>query len=79
MQRLLQEQFSWLSVPDDAWQRARALQDELGDRGIHNGASLVDLVVAVTATRHRVIVLHDDADYEVISRFTGLPVQRVTA
>jgi predicted nucleic acid-binding protein len=78
MKRVLAESYSWLPVPDDAWQRARALQDELGDRGQHNSASVVDLVVAVTAIRHQVAVLHDDADYEVISRFTGLPVQRVT-
>lgn len=79
MQRLLREKFVWLPVPDNAWERARALQDDLGDRGQHNGASVVDLVVAVTAIRHRVAVLHDDNDYEVISRFMGLPVQRVTA
>jgi predicted nucleic acid-binding protein len=78
MQRTLARSYSWLPVPDDAWQRAKELQDQLGDSGQHNGASPVDLLVAVTAARHDVRVLHDDADYEVISRFTGLRVQRVT-
>jgi predicted nucleic acid-binding protein len=37
-----------------------------------------DLVIAVTAERHGLTALHDDNDYEAISRVTGLPVQRVT-
>ena len=42
------------------------------------GASVFDLVIAATAERHRLAVLHDDRDYEVISQVTGLPTQRVT-
>jgi predicted nucleic acid-binding protein len=74
----LERSYSWYPVPDDAWQRARRLQDLLADHGQHNGASPTDLVVAVTAERHGLTVLHDDNDYETISRVTGLPVQRVT-
>jgi hypothetical protein len=33
--------------------------------------------VAVTAKRHRLAVLHDDLDYEVISRIVGLETIRV--
>ncbi|MFY1689365.1 hypothetical protein [Plantactinospora sp. WMMB782] len=43
----------------------------------HNGASVVDLVVSVTAVRNRLTVLHDDRDYEVIARLARVPVQRV--
>jgi predicted nucleic acid-binding protein len=39
---------------------------------------VVDLLIAATAERHGLTVLHDDRDYEAISRVTGLPVQRVT-
>ncbi|MBX6722154.1 MAG: PIN domain nuclease [Dactylosporangium sp.] len=78
MQRVLRQSYPWCSVPDDVWRRAIELQDQLGDHGLHNGASVVDLLVAATAERHRLTVLHDDADYEVISRVTGLPVQRIT-
>jgi len=53
------------------------VQDQLADTSLHVGASIVDLVVAVTARHHRLAVLHDDADYETMSRVTGLPVQRV--
>lgn len=78
MQRLLRQSYPWCPVPDDAWRRAHDIQDQLGDRGQHNGASVVDLLVAVIAARHRLAVLHDYPDYEVISRVTGLPAQRVT-
>lgn len=77
MQQLLRTSYPWLPVPDDAWQRARVMQDLLGDRGQHNGASVVDLLVAVTAARNRLTVLHDDRDYSVISRLAGVAVQRV--
>jgi predicted nucleic acid-binding protein len=78
MQASLRRSFTWCPTPDDAWRLAGELQDLLGDRGQHNGCSPVDLLVAVTATRRRLTVLHDDTDFEVISRATGLPVQRVT-
>lgn len=77
MQQLLRTSYPWLPVPDDAWLRARAMQDLLGDRSQHNGASVVDLLVAVTAVRNRLAVLHDDRDYAVISRVVGVPVQKV--
>ncbi|HEU4423532.1 MAG TPA: PIN domain-containing protein [Pilimelia sp.] len=77
MRRLLRETYPWCPVPDNAWDRALDLQDRLSDASQHRGVSIVDLVIAVTAARHRLTVLHDDRDYEVISRVTGLPVQRV--
>lgn len=77
MQQLLRTSYPWVPVPDDVWQRARVMQDLLGDRSQHNAASVVDLVVAVTAARRRLTVLHDDSDYAVISRVAGVLVQRV--
>jgi len=68
---------SWCHVDGDLRVRASAVQDQLADTSLHVGASIVDLVVAVTARHHRLAVLHDDADYETMSRVTGLPVQRV--
>jgi predicted nucleic acid-binding protein len=72
------DSFTWCVVPEQAWDRALTLQDRLAETSQHRGASVVDLVVAVTAQHHRLTVLHDDRDYEAISRVTGLPVQRVT-
>jgi predicted nucleic acid-binding protein len=70
--------YTWCVVPERGWIEAYQLQDQLAKRSQHGGASAVDLIVAVTAERHGLTVLHDDRDYEAISRVTGLPVQRVT-
>lgn len=79
MRRILRNTYPWCAVPDNVWDQAIKLQDELADVSQHKSASAFDLVIAVTAAHHRMTVLHDDGDYEVISRVTGLPVQRVTA
>ncbi len=77
IQRLLRSTYAWIPVPDDCWERARAVQDQLAATSQHSGASVVDLIVAVTAMRHRLILLHDDRDYEVMARVTGLRTARV--
>jgi predicted nucleic acid-binding protein len=79
MQETLRTSYPWIPTPDDIWADAKALQDRLGDRGLHNGASPVDLIVAITAERQRLTVLHDDRDFDVISGITGVRVQRITA
>ena len=75
--RVLHGTFPWVPVPDSAWERALETQDWLAETSQHAGASVFDLVIAATAEHHHLTVLHDDRDYEVISRVTGLPTQRV--
>ncbi|HET9518298.1 MAG TPA: PIN domain-containing protein [Actinoplanes sp.] len=77
IQRLLRNTHAWTPVPDDCWERALELQDQLAATSAHTGASVVDLVVAVTAMRNRLILLHDDRDYEVVARVCGLRTARV--
>ena len=74
----LSSTYTWCVVPERGWLEAYQLQDQLATRSQHGSASAVDLIVAVTAERRGLTVLHDDRDYEAISRVTGLPVQRVT-
>lgn len=74
---VLRGTYPWCPVPENVWDRAIDLQDQLADTSLYVGASIVDLVVAVTARHRRLAVLHDDADYETMSRMTGLPAQRV--
>ncbi|MEV0373446.1 PIN domain nuclease [Streptomyces sp. NPDC050636] len=78
-QELLRELFSWVPMPDSVFERAQQLQQQLTVSGQHRSAGAVDLMVAATAEREGLIVLHDDRDYEAISRLTGLPVQRIVA
>lgn len=47
--------------------------------GRHRGPSLTDVIVAATAERHGVAVLHDDDDFELIASVTGQPVVRIAA
>ena len=77
IQRLLRSTYAWTPVPDDCWERALEVQDQLAATSQHSGASVVDLIVAVTAMRHRLILLHDDRDYETIARVTGLRTARI--
>jgi len=54
------------------------VQSELASHAsAHRGASLPDLLVAATAERHRVTVLHYDHDYDLIASVTGQPTQWV--
>jgi predicted nucleic acid-binding protein len=77
IQRMLRQTYARAPVPKDCWDRALELQDQLAATSQHSGASVVDLIVAVTAMRNRLILLHDDRDYEVLARVTGLRTARI--
>jgi predicted nucleic acid-binding protein len=48
--------------------KALDIQYLLADRGMHQGVKPPDLLVAATALRHRLAVIHDDADFELIQQ-----------
>ncbi|WAZ21555.1 PIN domain nuclease [Streptomyces cinnabarinus] len=74
---LLRETFPHHAMRDRAWEDTAALQQGLADRGRHQCASPVDLLVAVTARHHKLTVLHQDSDFETIAQLTGQPVRRI--
>jgi predicted nucleic acid-binding protein len=74
---ILHEAFPSYEVPERAWQDTARLQQDLADRSRHQSASPVDLLVAVTAARHKLTVLHADKDFDAIARITGQPVRRI--
>lgn len=76
--RLLQKVFGWVPMTDGAYERADEVQRELAESGRHRSAGPVDLVLAATAERQRLILLCDDRDFEVVASVTGQPVRRVT-
>lgn len=51
--------------------RAVELQAQLADRSQHRGVPIPDLMIAATAERHALIVLHYDADFERIAAVSG--------
>lgn len=68
-----------LSTDAEAWRLARRTLVQLAHLpgGRHRGPSLTDVLVAATAERHGVAVLHGDADFELIAQVTGQPVLRI--
>lgn len=74
-QSQLRDGFERLPMPDEVWQRALQVQATLSTRSQHRGAALPDLLIAATAERHRVTVLHYDHEYDLISSVTGQDVQ----
>lgn len=57
--------------------RAKEVQLALLDRGQHRAVSIPDLMIAATAEVLGRTVLHVDKDFELISEFTGQPVERL--
>lgn len=77
MDGLLRQTFPYYPIRESAWEAAAELQYELAQRGWHQCASPVDLLVSVTAADHKLTVLHQDNDFETITRITGQPVRRI--
>jgi predicted nucleic acid-binding protein len=77
-QRLLHELFGWVPMSHNAWERAEQVQQLLTEAGSHRSAGPVDLVIAATAERERLVVLCDDHDFETVATVTGQPVKLVT-
>jgi predicted nucleic acid-binding protein len=77
-QRLFQRLFTWVPTPDDAYARASEIQQRLTETGHHRSAGPVDLLISVTAERHRLTVLTDDRDFLTVAAVTGQPVRLVT-
>jgi predicted nucleic acid-binding protein len=77
-QRLLHELFGWVPMSYNAWERAEQVQQLLTEAGSHRSAGPVDLVIAATAERERLVVLCDDHDFETVATVTGQSVKLVT-
>jgi len=60
-----QQGFEYVATDDEHWQAALDAQRRLARIGRHRAVGMNDLLVSVLAARHRLTVLHYDADYEV--------------
>lgn len=77
-QRLLHDLFGWVPVHEGSYERASEIQQLLTETGAHRSAGPVDLLIAATAERERLIVLCDDHDFQTVATVTGQPVKLVT-
>ena len=75
--RMLEAVFGSVPMSGGAYERADEVQQALTERGQHRSAGAVDLLIAATAERERLVLLCDDRDFETISSVTGQPVRRV--
>jgi len=78
--RIANEPTNWLIVEDiepDMERRALEVQRLLAMKGQHRAPSVVDLLVAAAAELHRLVVLHDDRDFDLIAGITGQKMERL--
>jgi predicted nucleic acid-binding protein len=69
--RTQREAFEYFPLTDEIAQRAIEIQGSLAHRTQHRSVSIPDLMVAATAERYSLTVLHYDADYDRIAGITG--------
>jgi predicted nucleic acid-binding protein len=65
--RVLFAAFPLVTEPEDVLDRARILQAPLATTSQHQGPGAIDLIIALTAVRHGMSVLHDDRDFGTIA------------
>jgi predicted nucleic acid-binding protein len=76
--RLMHDLLGWVPMPEAVYERADEVQQLLTEAGTHRSAGSVDLLIAATAERERLIVLCDDRDYQTVATVTRQPVKLVT-
>ncbi|HKT01468.1 MAG TPA: PIN domain nuclease [Rugosimonospora sp.] len=74
---LIDSVFEWLPTEDRDFQRARDISEGLAASGRHRAVGIADLIIAAVAERHRVTLLHYDADFDLIAQITGQPTEWV--
>lgn len=71
--------YEWLPTLDQDWIRALQVQRALWDRGQMRAVGFPDLLIAAVAERESVMVIHYDADYDLIRAVTDQPMRWVVA
>jgi predicted nucleic acid-binding protein len=67
----------WLLTEDVDFRRACQVSAQLARTGRHRAVGIADLMIAAVAERHRVSILHYDADYDLIAEVTEQPTEWV--
>jgi predicted nucleic acid-binding protein len=64
-------------MPDELWGRALEVQRALSGSGQLRAVKFPDLLIAATAERHGLVVVHYDSDYDLIAAVTDQPTEWV--
>lgn len=69
----------YVELPEGVWDYVRALRHDLIERSMHNMFSVADYLVAATAIKLKLPVLHEDKDYPAAAKiFPQLSEQRIS-
>ena len=66
----------WVPVPEDIWEIVASMRRELAKHSVHQALSVADYLIAATAVKRGLTVLHEDRDFETASRFVPLLQQQ---
>jgi predicted nucleic acid-binding protein len=69
------QSYDVVPTTDADFRRAIEVQGLLAERGQHRSLSLVDALVAAIAESRDLVVLHYDADFDLIADVTGQPTE----
>jgi predicted nucleic acid-binding protein len=58
------------AMPDEIWDRALQVQGALSERWQLRAVKFPDLLIAATAERHGLVVIHYDSDFDLIAGVT---------
>lgn len=72
---LLAASYTELSVTADVVGRAVEVQSMLAAQSQHRGVGIPDLIIAATAERHDVTLLHYDRDFASVAKVTRQPAE----
>lgn len=69
VERTIRSAHPWVPVPNDAWEFAASMRRELAKHDAHQTLSVADCLIAATAVKRGLTVLHEDRDFETASRY----------
>ena len=69
MNQMFRDVYPDVPVPKSVWQWIDSAQHRLAGAGAVRALSVVDLLICGTAAAKGLVVLHDDADYELAERY----------
>jgi predicted nucleic acid-binding protein len=75
----LKSSYSWVPVPDNVWSLVGTIRRELAAHSVHQGVSVADYLIVATAIKSKLVLLHEDGDFETVARFVPqLQQQRIS-
>ena len=71
----LSNTYPWVPVPEDAWEIIASMRRELAKHSVHQALSVADYLVAATAMKRNLVILHEDTDFETVSKLIPMVQQ----